>query len=176
MRWLHDLNKEELWLGWLFACCWSQFFGLWWILICPASAILWAMGGAPGRSAGWRRLGCPALVSGALWLKFGVHWLLISFICQCIVFSFGYGIPSTQPKDEGSRLGRFFWFVFMHSNLSMRQTELATDLAVRGVIALLLAASLWPLYFLNPLWYSIGGLLLIILTSLMIYTWRKFFC
>ena len=84
------------WIGCL--SCWTAL----------ASGLCYMQGGISHK---WiRRFGCTA----ALWLP--IAWVVkenfwLFFICggwTLAVFHVGYGLPSIQPPDEGSALGRFW--------------------------------------------------------------------
>ncbi len=157
------LNRQELVVGSVFGVAWCMFIGWWLLLTVPVCALLWALGGATGWSASIRRLGCPLAVTGALFANGVLPWWQsgLTIILCWAALSVGYGIPSSQPPDPGSRLGKFFWLIFMHSKFSMRQSAILTNYAVRGLISVLLAASFWNLWQVNPAGYFYGCLVMV---------------
>ena len=96
------LNKEEL----IIASILTAIVVPWpWVLVAiPVCALLWALSG-DGKSKLFRRLGVPLVWAFSLHTGFAFVCVLTGFLSLCI----GYGLPSTQPPDEGSALGRFFW-------------------------------------------------------------------
>ncbi len=105
-------------------------------LIC---GILWALSGA-GYSKLFRRLGCPfvLLLGHVLFYKSFIPF--VSLLPIFGVLSLGYGIPSTQPPDEGSTLGRFFYKL-------TKKDEFLANILTRLTIFLLVVFSLVPLVF-----------------------------
>lgn len=106
------------------------------LAIAPITSFLWAYTGA-GASKLYRRLGVPVLISVACTIS--VHNLvpLLSIPLAFGVLSIGYGIPSTQPPDEGSWLGRIA-FKIANGN------EKKADLYCRGLIYILLVLAFIP--------------------------------
>ena len=84
-----------------------------------------------GEDKFWRRLGVPIVTSlvSAICLHSYVPLLSILPVYAC--FTIGYGLPSTQPPDEGSALGRF-WYKFF------KQDYHKADVATRATIYLLM--------------------------------------
>jgi len=108
------LNKEELITAGILTAIVTPW--KWWILTIPLCAFLWALTGSESKYNYklWRRLGVPVVWGASLWM-----WQVAFAIPVAFGFlSMGYGIPSTQPFDEGSWLGRIF----------------KNDLIVRGII------------------------------------------
>lgn len=102
------LNKEELIIGGIFGGLLAIFIGPWAVLTALLCSFLWAWTGA-GNGAIWRKVGCPLVACGSIFLVHH-HWQVwVGFIPMVIVLSLGYGIPSTQPPDAGSPLGRFWY-------------------------------------------------------------------
>lgn len=103
-----DLNREEMLYGAFFGASLFFWSGFWAIPAAVICAAFWALGGAPNLSAGWRRLGCPIVQAGTLYAATRYPWVVVSVLPAFGFLSLGYGIPSTQPYDEGSTLGKFF--------------------------------------------------------------------
>lgn len=84
-------------------------WGLWSLAIGLLSGILWVGGGHGwyGTKA-WRRIGCPIFICIPFFLQGHVIGAGISFILQILWQTVGYGIPSVNPTDAGSQLGRIF--------------------------------------------------------------------
>jgi hypothetical protein len=102
-----DLNKEELTIGAVFGLTFVFNFGWLVIPVLVATSLLWALGGRYGGSI--RRYGCSGVVVAVAFLLSHSWWVFLSLPLGVAVLSIGYGIPSTQPPDEGSALGKF-WF------------------------------------------------------------------
>lgn len=121
------MNKNELLVGFLLTLCLTPIMGalgLLALIICP---LLWALSGMHGQDKIWRRLGVPVVWALAI-LAHCHNWYVLlaipmSFGALCI----GYGIPSTQPPDEGSWLGRFYY------NLCKKNEQWA-NILTRGTI------------------------------------------
>ena len=129
-----DLNKEELIIGAVFGLTFAGVLG-WWVLpVLIATSLLWALGGRYGH--GIRVWAVPAVVVGAAFLHSHEWTVFLSYPLGCLVLSIGYGIPSTQPPDEGSALGRF-WF---------KVNPESADFMTRLTIYLLLALAFVPVY------------------------------
>jgi len=106
------LNKEEI----LVASILTMLAAHWltWIITVPLCAFLWALTGSESKYNYklWRRLGVPLVWALSLWT-----WQAL--ICVPIAFGFlsiGYGMPSTQPIDDGSWLGRNMLKLFRDYN------------------------------------------------------------
>lgn len=92
-----------------------------------ASASLWAIGGTLNKT--YRRVGVPLVILipvAFLWRP--LDWneilrLVGAFLIMHAACRLGYGMPSLQPIDEGSELGRFWFKVF---KAKMVYAELAT--------------------------------------------------
>jgi hypothetical protein len=121
-----ELNLEEMFIGAFIQAPFYFIIGWWVLLLMAISAILWALGGAANSNKLFRRLGVPVATSVAVALTTG-NWLALAFIpLGWGALSIGYGIPSTQPPDAGSFLGRFF--------LKILKTEKLANLATRLTI------------------------------------------
>ena len=86
-------------------------FGLGWfsVITIPACAILYAMGGDEKYQSGWRDVGCAAVNSVFLILATGNLLFLGAGLGVFGILTIGPGLPSTQPPDAGSPLGRICW-------------------------------------------------------------------
>lgn len=89
-------------------------------------SFLWALSGS-GSSKLFRRVGVPVIWSSCLYITEQNVLVFILIPIAALMLSLGYGIPSTQPPDSGSALGRFFW------NLT-GQNVLLSNIMTRGVI------------------------------------------
>lgn len=125
------LNKEELLIGFIVGICSWVVISFWAIPVALVTSFFWAYTGA-GASKLYRRLGVPALISTACAITTHSWIPLISILPAFGVLSIGYGIPTTQPFDEGSWLGRicFGW---------AKGSEKLADIYCRGIIYILLA-------------------------------------
>lgn len=110
---MNPLNKEELIVGYVFGCTLIGIIGPWWTIlaIAPLCSYLWALGGQGRFGKGPRRLGVPAVLSLCLILSYPFPDMVvagvISFFAGWLILSLGYGIPTVQPFDEGSEIGRW---------------------------------------------------------------------
>lgn len=141
------LNLNELLVGFLvpFVAC-VYWIGWWSIPVCAATAILWALGGAYGHSI--RVWGVPALLCGSVGLTHQSWVASFPYFLMVGALSIGYGIPSTQPPDEGSALGRFWWNSrFVRGFYYSETREMWTNFLTRGTIYTLFFAPslLWVL-------------------------------
>lgn len=133
------LNKYELINGAVFAACLSVLIGWWALPLIPLFAFLWAWTGA-GHGAFWRKILMPFIVCLVVFLfhnHWSKYWIWLSFPLSAIVLSLGYGIPSTQPPDPGSPLGRF-WH---------KRVPEYSEFLTRATIWILLALSFIPAFF-----------------------------
>lgn len=106
---MKKLNTEELILGAFYPLMFVLWLK-WTVLACiPITSFFWALSGSEGQLKLWRRLGCPLVVGTGLFLMNHNIYMIFGVVLSFLVLSIGYGIPSTQPPDAGSILGRF-WF------------------------------------------------------------------
>jgi len=163
------LNPEEVAVGALHSAIWIPFLGWWAALGVPASALLWAWGGADGTSLIWRRLGVPVTVCGLIALN-QLSWIsLCSMPFAFFVLTFGYGIPSwngpnNTMDDEGSTIGKW---VYIKAKGSLTGPDAiaekqATSLT-RAILGAMFGLAMLPLIFFNVIPYIIGTALLILL-------------
>jgi hypothetical protein len=129
------MNKEELLIGAIIPWMFIYWYGWWAILISPICSILWSLSGATRFDKFWRRIGVPTVICLSLAIKTGIWFSLVGILPAWGSLSIGYGLPSTQPPDEGSALGRFWWRV-------CRKNEFMADLTTRGTIYLLMFFSI----------------------------------
>lgn len=106
---MRPLNRNEVLVGAVFGWAMIFFIGFWALPLGLVTGLLWAIGGA-GYGKGWRRFGVPA-VAALFWMLSGLPILhsAATIPGAIAILSIGYGIPSTQPPDEGSALGRFWY-------------------------------------------------------------------
>lgn len=109
------MNKEEAVIGGVFGLAFIPVIGLWAIPLALGTSFLWAYGGADKTSKGFRRFGVPLITAFALLLSLNSWTTLLTVPGAIAILSIGYGIPSKQPIDEGSVLGRF-WFKIVGGN------------------------------------------------------------
>lgn len=130
-------SKIDFFYGSLFALI-GLLFGAGWftVLTVPACAVLYAMGGDRKYASVWRDLGCSAVMSIALILATGNLLFLGAGLATFGLFTVGLGLPSTQPYDEGSPVGRIAWAL---SN----KTEWLANIYTHAF----LYASAWGVYF-----------------------------
>ena len=106
------MNKamfEDFIQGFFLAQITMFYIGLWSLLIGLICGILWVLGGMGWLGYNtWRRLGIPLVICPLIAISRHTWIPLISFPLMFGTFCLGYGIPSTQPPDEGSWLGRRF--------------------------------------------------------------------
>jgi hypothetical protein len=143
------LNVDEIITGASFGLCLFLILKFWVLLIAPLCAILWAMSGN-GYSKLYRRLGCATVVLFPVTLLTGVYQCLYGILPIFAVMSLGYGIPATQPPDEGSFLGKIFY--------SITKNDLNATILTRLFIVFLLTLSFAPIYFIDKIhvytaWY-----------------------
>ena len=138
------LNTNEALVGDLYGLFFAIKVGWWAVPLSIACGILWSMGGTVNKA--YRRVGCsllPVLVvfihsqdgTGTLNL-----WPWLSFPLAYAVLCIGYGMPSSQPYDEGSALGRFWDRVFVLSS------DYWANFFTRATIYFLLALAFIPVW------------------------------
>jgi hypothetical protein len=149
---LEALNEEEMKIGFVVGAL--SAFRIGWLAIVPAvaSAYLWAAGGAKGEDGGnkaYRRIGVPLVWVGVVAAITHDQWTLPAWLPAFGVLSMGYGIPTTQPYDAGSYLGRFFYYRtkkhYEDKGTTVTQVylEQTATFWTRATIYLLLAVSLF---------------------------------
>ena len=136
---MNRAEQEDFAIGFVYGLFTIPFAGLWAIPLAILSGIFWELGGTHGHSI--RVFGCTAVLYLPAIVKVGLVGLIPAVI-GAIVLSCGYGIPSENPPDEGSALGRF-WFKVCAGN------EWLTNLLTRGTIYLGLILCYLPMYFLH---------------------------
>ena len=125
------------WIG--IYCLWTACLG----------GVLGMIGGSWKKSV--RRFGCPIILYCSIGVSthtpvIGWQGAIIGLLggLSAILLSIGYGLPSTQPPDEGSALGRFYWNLTtsnqMLSNIATRLT-IYTALLIPWVIVKVLYGS-----------------------------------
>lgn len=146
---------EELLIGALIGSAYAGYFGHWTWVVAPVVTALWRMGGADGYSKAYRRIGVPATICGVCLILTGNYAFVVSGLLMWGVLTIGYGIPSTQPPDEGSTIGRFFFELF-------GRDEKKADLATRAFIGFLLALCMAPLVLYSLPHYILGACITIV--------------
>jgi len=124
---MKKLNAEEILYGAAFGgsmVYWTLGLAF---LTMPICGVLWALSGMDESTKLWRRLGCPAVQAFALYLVTKSIWVIGAIPIGYGILSIGYGVPSTQPPDAGSALGRFFYE-------KTNGNSLLANLGVRGFI------------------------------------------
>ena len=144
---LKSLNKFEALIGLVFGLVFAVKIGWWALVLAPFTAYFWASGGAKKEDGGnklYRRLGCALFPALAV---FAVHfphwWCLLAVPLAFGVLSVGYGIPSTQPPDAGSVLGRWAYAIALKFTDDPRPEWLA-EIITRTLIYLLLSLTFIP--------------------------------
>ena len=139
------LNPEEIAVGFCVGLASAVKIGYWSLPLAVLTAYLWAAGGAKGEEGGnkaYRRFGVPTAWVLAVMTITQNHWTLAAWLPAHGVTRIGYGIPTTQPVDAGSFLGRFFYSVISDGMEITARQHLATILT-RATTYLLLAFSLF---------------------------------
>lgn len=116
------LSFEDFFTGYIYGIA-SAFMidWRWAIFVACLSGLLWALGGAGWLGLnGWRRFGCPLVLFVACKWHNPSVWPYIGLWLSFAALHIGYGLPSAQPPDAGSWLGRTFgkwtrvvWFVIL---------------------------------------------------------------
>lgn len=141
------LNREEIAVGFCVGLSSAVKIGWWAIPVALSSAYLWAAGGAKGDDGGkkaYRRIGVPAVWVVVVAAITHDQWILTAWLPAHGVCRIGYGIPTTQPPDPGSFLGRVFYGLvkrFKQEPVSIiRRQRIATILTRVTTYALLAIA------------------------------------
>ena len=165
------LNKEEIYTGIAHSLPWIYFQGWWGILSAILSGFLWAFGGAEGTKKDWRRIGCPVVICLPIVFLYGWQ-ILITGILFHLILRIGYGIPTYLPDgtctDEGSTLGRIWWWVCGGDEAPAKSTEKMATIGVRTTLAVLTTLAFLPLAWVQFIPYLIGGLLLTALIPIIV--------
>ena len=141
---MKKLNEEELMIGAVCGFCTVLWTGVLCIPLTTLTAILWAVGGAGIKSV--RRYGVPFVWCLAVYFAHGGNLLaFLPFPFMVALLSIGYGLPSTQPYDEGSFLGRFWWKITDWPDQSKEEHEMMAEFWTRAsiYIGLFMTAQLW---------------------------------
>lgn len=128
----------DLILGSIVGLCTWPWNGPWAILVAAVCAGLWALGGKEGHS--WRVWPIPAVLCLPIALS-SSWWAVLPYPWMALMLSLGYGLPSTQPPDEGGSLGRIWWAI-------TDENETWATVGARGtvVIGILLGMTAWIPY------------------------------
>lgn len=118
-----NLNREEIVIASILTALVVPFSYAW--LAIPICAFLWALTGSESKwnSKLWRRLVVPMIWAACL-----IDWK--AFLLVPVSYGFltlGYGLPSHNPPDEGSTIGKFFWRL-------TNANELWANILTRGVV------------------------------------------
>jgi len=124
--------------------------------------LLGAWGGAEQTDKNWRRVGLPILIT-LIALIVIKHWLVLSILSLIAVLCLGYGIPDST--DNGSPLGRFYYFLF-------NENELLTNLFTRGTIGLFSCLTLLSVPILLGNWLTYLIVCVIITAVYASLSWR----
>lgn len=133
---MNPLNRNEFVIGMAFGILMTFVIGPWSILLAQFTGLLWALGGA-GYGRAFRFFGVPLLTFFFTIFHSQFYACIISSLICGATLSVGYGIPSTQPPDNGSTLGRFWYKVF-------KSNENLTNLFTRGTIYITIALGYIP--------------------------------
>lgn len=155
------LNKKEMALGAGFGAALSFFVGpIFGLTSTCACAFLWAFGGS-GAGRVYRYAGVPLVTLAVLSIAKSPGGQITPLVAigstfaACLILSMGYGIPTLQPPDEGSTLGRFVYKLALRHVSAQGHTEASyTDLLERVstlIVRLGLSAGL-ALAYLPLLW------------------------
>jgi hypothetical protein len=128
---------EDIALGFTLGISTAPIVGWWAIVSALASSFFWWKGGRSGNS--WQVYGCSVSTFLPITLLTQQAVVIIPCVISGLLMSVGYGIPSTQPHDEGSTLGRFWWKI-------TNQNEKLTNILTRGTIYLGLLCTLLTTY------------------------------
>lgn len=140
---LKSLNKSELVIGLIFGLIFAVKIGWWALALAPVTSFLWAAGGLWNKA--FRRIGCALLPCLAVWAVSGWWWAILAFPLAFGVLCIGYGIPTTQPPDEGSFLGRFAYsLVSQQSGWTVVEKEQIAEILTRTLIYFLLSVAFIP--------------------------------
>lgn len=98
-------------------------------LVAAVTGTLWSLGGHLNQA--YRRAGVPAVIVTCVGLtlqpmtaEFALR-LLVAYSVMFLATSLGYGVPSTQPPDEGSAIGKFWYRILKDldkANFATRMT------------------------------------------------------
>jgi len=115
--------------------------------------LLGAFGGAENTTKGWRRLGIPLLITlSALCIM--RNWWVLSIMSMAGVLTIGYGMPCFNPhwEDEGSTLGRFWYYTVLKRGYNETKTYLLASILTRTTIGLLICLSVVSIPILRGNW------------------------
>lgn len=148
------LNKEELLMGALVGFAYLSVIKWWALLAMPVCAVLWALGGTVNKA--YRRFGV-AFVMGLVagWAMRSPYAGAMVAFATGVVMAIGYGVPTWQPPDKGSWLGRFFF-------QKAGQNPVLTDIYVRATVGALFGLACLPLASVNLLGWVGGTMALVV--------------
>jgi hypothetical protein len=133
------MNKNELLVGFLLTLSLAFITGLLVLPLAIICAYLWALSGMPDSDKIWRRLVVPTLWALCICYHMDSWKCLFAIPISFGFLSMGYGIPATQPPDDGSWLGKFYFKLF-------KQNEWWANLFTRGTIYV---GAICPMYILS---------------------------
>lgn len=132
-------HKTELVLGAAHGLVTALFIGWWALLVAPVTAFLFAYGGSSkSGSSAYRRVGVPVATSLAYLVAAYNGWAAVLLGLGFGVLSIGYGLPSTQPYDEGSAIGAWVFKKFKLTPHNHRD-EMFANVIIRGGLFLVYA-------------------------------------
>ena len=129
--------RVDFFYGALFGAVPFCFGAGWWVLITvPICAFLYAIGGDDDYRSAWRDVGCSAVNSTCLILATGNLLFVGAGLATFGLLTVGLGLPSTNPPDAGSPVGRVAWKL-------AKQKEWLANIYTR----VFLYSALWLIYF-----------------------------
>jgi len=134
-------------------------------LVVIACGYLWERSGRSGEKKFWRRYICPLVFMVPVMINHPSWWLVGSYFALMGSISCGYGIPTTQPEDPGSAIGRFWYTGFaetMHPDVPETTLQRYSTMFTRGTIACLMGLSLAPLMFVDTGQWLMSTALLVV--------------
>jgi hypothetical protein len=103
---------------------------------------MWAIGGSGYK---WlRRFGVPTVL-GTLLVAYGNACGWITGILLIPILSIGYGVPSVQPPDEGSVLGRWAWKLVNGDHEDQEACQRFACFICRTLLGMLISIACLPL-------------------------------
>lgn len=104
-------------------------FGAGWfgLITVPACALLYAMGGDNDWRSVWRDVGCSAVNAIGLILATGNLLFLGAGVATYGLLTVGLGLPSIQPPDTGSPVGRLAWKLAQRVAHTVEDVELVAN-------------------------------------------------
>jgi len=142
-------GASEVMMGALVGSAFSLYLGWSTLVVAPACAAMWRMGGSDGYKKAVRRYGVPAALCIPLVMLSG-DWLFgISFGVCHVALRLGYGLPREGHVTGGSTIGR--WVI----RLTKGDRSKASFIS-RGIPLAIFGAGLLPLWRHDPVAYLVG--------------------